>query len=87
MRPHLAFKTDTPLVVDPYAVLSLSVPSQGLQTIPWRRPQIVKFGGNLNHAQLTSRNSLDIAKTPAAMAQAEPFSLIAAKRLDHSFLS
>jgi len=40
--PPLPLKTDTPLVVDTNAILSLTLPGESLKTIARRNTQIVK---------------------------------------------
>jgi hypothetical protein len=78
--PH---KADTPLVVDPYAVLPVPVTAERLQPVRGWGFQIFEFCGGLNHSQFSARYSLDIAEPSAAMAQADLFGFLAAKRLYH----
>jgi hypothetical protein len=79
-------KADTPLVVDPYAVLPAPVAAERLQPIRGWGFQIFEFGGGLNHSQFSARYSLDVAEPSAVMAQADLFSFLAAKRLYHRLL-
>jgi len=64
--PHEA---DTPLVVDPYAVLPVPVTAERLQPICGWSSQIFEFGGSLNHSQFSASHNLDIAEPSAVMAQ------------------
>jgi len=81
--PH---KADTPLVVDPYAVLPVPSTAERLQPARGWGFQILELGGGLNHSQFSARYSLDIAEPSAVMAQADPFGFLAAKRLYHRLL-
>jgi hypothetical protein len=81
--PH---KTDTPLVVDPYAMLPVPVTAERLQPVRGWDFQIFEFGGGLNHSQFSARDSLDIAEPSAVMAQADLFGFLAPKRLYHRLL-
>jgi hypothetical protein len=81
--PH---KADTPLVVDPYAMLPVPVTAERLQPVRGWGFQILEFGGGLNHSQFSARYNLDIAEPSAVMAQPDLFGFLAAKRLDHRLL-
>jgi len=60
----LPTETDAPLVIDPDAMLSLSIALQGFQTIAWRYTKILYTDGAMKVKQLPSRYPLDIAKPP-----------------------
>ena len=52
------FKTDPPLIVYPDAVLTASVPFQGLKMIRWRNFEVVYGNGAVDHPQFTTDNIL-----------------------------
>jgi hypothetical protein len=72
-------KTETPLVVDPNAVLPLPVAAQCLQPIPRRRCQIAQFRGAIQLPQLASPNLLDCPKAAARLTPVKSFGLRAAE--------
>jgi hypothetical protein len=77
-------KADPPLVIDPNAVLSLSITGQPLQPIAGRSAQVIKAAGIVNLHQLTVccfddviRDAFDEAPLPRSFRGSIP------KRLDH----
>jgi hypothetical protein len=56
------FETDTPLVVDPDAVLAGSI---GLQPVPGWKPEVDKTLGVVQHPQFPACHILNIAGQPA----------------------
>jgi hypothetical protein len=56
------FKTDSPLIVDPDTVLSLSVTNQRLKTIARQRGKILQSRSRLQSIQFQPRRSLDSGK-------------------------
>ena len=54
-------ETDTPLGVDPDGMLSSSVPTQRLQPVAGRNPQVLKVGGSTDCCQTTLRRSHQIS--------------------------
>jgi hypothetical protein len=48
VAPHEA---DTPLIVDPDAVLARPIAPQGLKPIPGRRAQIAQIDGGIEHIE------------------------------------
>jgi len=60
LSPH---ETDTPLLVDPDAVLALSVTSKLLQMIPWNRLQVREARRVTNHFKFPHCCSLEALKT------------------------
>lgn len=65
LGPH---ETDAPLLVDPDAVLALSVTSKLLQTIPWNRLQVREARSVFNHLKFPHRGPLEALKTQHALA-------------------
>jgi hypothetical protein len=52
VAPH---ETDTPLVIDAYAVLSRTVAFQLMKSVTWRHSQIRQTFGRVQHQELSSR--------------------------------
>src|SRR3546814_17992820 len=52
-------EADTPLVVDPDAVLSLAIAFEQLQPVCGRNPQVIERSGGVEHAQLAPGDLLD----------------------------
>jgi len=65
--PFPPSKAETPLVVDPNAVLSLSVAMQGFQAVSRRRHQVSQFRGAVQLPELPARDMLDGLKAPAQL--------------------
>jgi len=76
-------EAETPLVVDPNAVLSLSVAVQGFQTIAGRRHQVSQFGRAVQLAQLPACNMLDRLKTSAWQPMVKSLGFRGTERLNH----
>jgi len=77
-------EAETPLIVNPNAMLSFSVAVQHFQAVSrWRR-QIAQFCGGRQLSKLSARDLLDSLKTPARLPLVKPLSLRAAERLNHS---
>jgi hypothetical protein len=55
-------ETDTPLGVDPDGMLSSSVPTQRLQPVAGRNPQVLQIDGSPNCCQTTLRRSHQISR-------------------------
>ncbi len=53
------FKTDPPLVVDPNAVLALSVSPQRLQPVAGQRAKVLENGGRLQSVPLQTGGAFD----------------------------
>jgi hypothetical protein len=77
-------KTDSPLVVDPNAVLSLAVPVQLLQPIAGKDAENSKIIRCVEHVELPKRRAFDGAKLPAGLPMKEPLGLIAPEGFDHA---
>jgi hypothetical protein len=56
LAPH---KADAPLVIDPDAVLSASLPFQRFEAIAGRRPQVGQLGGHVQHVEFAHRHPPD----------------------------
>jgi hypothetical protein len=53
-------KTDPPLFVDADAVLAFAIPSQPLQPVPRRNPEVFENCGRVEHPELAECRPLDI---------------------------
>lgn len=76
-------KAETPLVVDPDAILSFSVTMQCLQTIPRRCHQISQLRGGVQLPNLPASYVLDCLKAPTWLSIVKSLSFCAAERLNH----
>jgi hypothetical protein len=65
-------KADSPLVVDPDAVLTLAVPFQFLQPIPRRHAQVLERHRSMEQQQLSSRHSLEAPEAWHVLVVKEP---------------
>ena len=79
-------KTDAPLVVDANAVLPFSIAFQRFQAIAWRRPQIAKFGGDIQLPQLSLGHALAPPKASDSLPVVKLFRLARPERLDHTLI-
>jgi len=48
----LPSKYNSPLLINPYRMLALVIPPEGLESIPWRNPQILQLGRIVQIKQL-----------------------------------
>ena len=55
------FETDSPLLVDPNTVLSLSIAFEGFQPVSRRNPQIFEANRGVQQLQFMKRRLLNIA--------------------------
>jgi hypothetical protein len=53
-------EADTPLIVDPDAVLAFATTLRRLESVGWRNSQITQHRGVAEHTQLATCNGLDI---------------------------
>jgi hypothetical protein len=58
------YEADTPLVVDPNAVLAGTVPNQHLQSVSRRLAQVIESFGNIQCRQLPPRNASYLRREP-----------------------
>jgi hypothetical protein len=77
-------KADSPLVIDPDAVLPLSVAPQALQSIAGRHTQVIEAGGDLELPQLATGHDGDALEAPDALSLCEGFGVGTPKRSDHA---
>ena len=73
LSPHEA---DAPLLVDPDAVLTRSVTSKVLQTIPWNRLQVREARSIANHLKFPHRRPLEALKAQYPLAVKQRFRVL-----------
>jgi hypothetical protein len=78
-------KADAPLVVDPDRVLTLSLSSQGLQSIARRRSQDSQLSRGVKLQQFAQGHSFDGTEALAVMIVKEILGLPREKASDHTF--
>jgi hypothetical protein len=77
-------EADTPLIVDPDAVLAFAVALERLKTIGWRNSQIIKGEGIAEHTQLAPGHGLDIGRqAPGRRSAPDLFRFPVGKGSDH----
>jgi len=77
-------EADSPLVVDPYAVLSLSVARESFQAVSRRDAKVFDAGTAIHHAQLPKCELLNIRRQPSRVFSLEdPLGLPAPEALNH----
>ena len=59
LRPN---KTDSPLIINPYAVLSRSIPGQRLKSVSRRRLQVLECRRRIKHPELSRRKLTNRSK-------------------------
>jgi hypothetical protein len=81
--PFAPDKAKTPLVVDPNAVLPLSVTVQSFQAISRRRHQVPQFRSAVQLPKFPPRDMLDGLKAPARLPTVKSLGFRGAERLNH----
>lgn len=80
-------ETDSPLIVDAYAVLSLPVSAERLQAVGRGDPQFSQVNDRVQHPQLPHCNPLNIMRELLRKLSFEYlFSFFTSKRLDHVYI-
>jgi hypothetical protein len=83
--PGAPAKTDSPLLVDTDAVLTLSNSLELFQTIPRWYAEVIEDRRCIKHSELPERGSLDCgAQFLDGLSPEEPFSVTVAEALDHA---
>ena len=79
------FETDTPLIVDPNAVLSLPIPAEFLESVRGWYAKVVQVFRTVEDYELPISNNLNISrKTFRKLLPPEPGRLLVLERLDHT---
>lgn len=77
-------ETDTPLIVDPDAVLPRAVAAEPLEAVARRNQKVLERLSAVKDQQLSQCNSLDVrGKPPRSLAQEQSLGLGVAKAPDH----
>ena len=76
-------ETEPPLPVDADAVLSRTIATQGLQTIPWRAAKKVECRRRMQLGKLALGDRLESTERPRRLAGKELGGGLATKRFDH----
>src|SRR5215471_15388193 len=71
------------LIVNPNAVLALTVALQRFQPVARRRLEIVECVGRMHHSKFAERDALDRLKPLRELAVPDLFSICASKALNH----
>jgi hypothetical protein len=77
-------KTDSPLVIDPDAVLTLPVAPQGLESVPRRDPHVIEASGDLELPQLASSHGRTTLEASDPVTSCERFGIGAPERANHA---
>src|SRR5262249_9288748 len=81
-------KADSPLSIDPDAILTFAIALERFKMIAWRRPQVVESHGSVDHIELSLRDCLERPPSRRADAVAEePFGCPIGEAPDHVELS
>jgi hypothetical protein len=76
-------KTETPLIVDPYAVLSFAITMQRFEPVSGRSRQIAQVYCAIQLTEFAPIHLFNCQKTPAALAVMKPLCLSTTKRPYH----
>jgi hypothetical protein len=76
-------KTYPPLVVDPDAMLSVTVPFQYFQPVAWGYPQVLQGPGAMEIEQLPARASLEGSEPRHVYVGEQGFGVLASKSANH----
>jgi hypothetical protein len=83
--PFTPSEADTPLVIDPNAVLSPSAAMKRFQPLAWRRHQVSQLRCAVQLPKLPARDMLDRLKPSARLPIMKSPGFRGAERLDHVF--
>jgi hypothetical protein len=80
-------KANAPLVIDPDAVLPLSVASERLKPVPGRNLKVFDIGGAVKDQEFSQCGSLDVTwNLPGTVPTENPFGLSVLERADHGYI-
>jgi len=77
-------ETDSPLIIDSYAVLPFPVAAQGLEPVSRNGRDIFQGFGIVEHAQFSACDVGNIAELPIALAMEQFLGVTAAEGADHT---
>jgi hypothetical protein len=79
------FETDTPSLIDPDTVLSLTAPFEFLQAVCRWNTQVIQRNGPIQHPQLAQGNLLNVMRQlPGTPTEEYPLSFFALEGPDHN---
>jgi hypothetical protein len=79
------YKADSPLVIDPQAMLSLAIPFQGFQPVGRGKTQILQVNSGVECVQSHERSLLNVVwEVPHELACEDFLRISIAKRANHS---
>jgi len=82
--PVAPAKADPPLVIDPYAMLTTSIPRQLLEAIAWRKPKVTQSIRGVENRELALGKTLQLdVESTDTLAKENPLSVLISKRSDH----
>ena len=55
-------EADSPLIINPYTVLSGTFPAECFETVSWRYTEVIKGPGVVDHSKLSPGYLLDILR-------------------------
>lgn len=76
-------EANPPLVIDPNAVLPLTISTQRFEPVARRGGQIAQFRRRVELSQLPQSGPFDGLEAPRGKPLKQPFSFLATERLDH----
>jgi hypothetical protein len=77
-------KADSPLIVDPDAMLPLPAAAQSLKPVSWNGCHVFQFLGVVQHPKLPPCHRSNVAELAAPLASEEIPGLLAAERANHT---
>jgi len=77
-------KADSPLIVDPYTVLSLAVAFQGFKTVSGRNPKILQLDCTVQIKQFASCNPFNTSKSSDVPVIEKCLCIFAMERTNHA---
>jgi hypothetical protein len=82
----LPAEADSPLVVDPNAVLALSITAEFLEAIRWWNTKVIKRLRSVQYQELSQRYPLKGPENPGMPPFEDFLGLLAAESLDHELI-
>jgi hypothetical protein len=77
-------EADSPLIVDPDTVLTLSVTAESLQPVSWHCRHVLQFPGVVQHPKLPPCHTSNVAESAALLAVKKLLGLFAAEGSYHT---
>src|ERR1019366_1238299 len=77
-------EADSPLIVDPDTILTLSVTAESLKPVSWHCRHVLQFPGVVQHPKLPPRHCSNVAESTALLAVKKPLGLLGAEGSYHT---